>query len=187
MIPGCAPPVTNTYTTPHSEARNEAKTNTTSLYVVGFRPRTVTRCSFSRIACHTRPVGEDTASRATTNTTTTSARATQYTFLVLATPTSDSGSCSNGTASPRSPPVKLNGSRATKIAQAWAKASVTMAKAMPFNRRHTQPISNGSTRPATMTNAMASTGPKLNASITTTVPYAPSAKYNAWPNDNRPV
>ena len=72
---------------------------------------------------------------------------------MLRTPTNASGSASNATGVPSSPPVQPFGFLSTRIDPASANASVTIANAIPPTRRLTNPSTNGRTTPTTATSA----------------------------------
>ena len=73
------------------------------------------------------------------------------------------------------------------IATACAKASVTIANAMPLTRSEIAPTSSGSAmaRASTKSTATPSPAPHLPSAIA--APYAPAPTNSAWPNDSNPV
>ena len=79
---------------------------------------------------------------------------------MFSTPTKKSGSGSKSSPSPSSPPVSLSGFFETRIAPAWANASVTIAKAIPVTRRLIAPTTRGTSSPTAAVSASALHIPK---------------------------
>ena len=72
---------------------------------------------------------------------------------MLSTPTKKSGRASTSRTIPSSPPVRPAGFVWTITVPAWAKASVTIAKAIPATRRLTAPNTSGTATATTASSA----------------------------------
>ena len=127
-------------------------------------------------------------SQATTSTQNTqNASASQYRYGAFTTPDRNAGSWARFSDSPSSPPVRPPGLRSTVIATACAKASVTIANAMPLTRSAIAPTSSGSAMPVASTSSTATPSPPPHLPSAIAAEYAPAPTNRACPKDSRPV
>ena len=188
VISGDAPPRTSARYTPPAVARNEASTKTSSLNRRGCRPITSTGARSRGSPARRAPASSSTAQRAIRKTT--DGVAERQPVEVLRVDDSDEHIRDLRRSRAPSPPPRRSspfGFFCTSTVPACAKASVTIANAMPLTRRLTAPRRSGTRSPTTATRSSVGASPHSHFVSAIVVRYAPIAKYRACPNERRPV